>query len=503
MRNRVFRRAAQQCGMLISGAVIVFLGLGPNPRVLFGEDPDSAAVAVPVPDSAALEKASKVVKQLFKDQIDGAKIPAAKLELAKSLLQKGIDAQGDPAGRYVLLRTARDFAVAALDSGLAVQAVDEMARAFQLDGLPLKLETLTTVSKATLPPVQAVAFVETTNTVAEEAIAADNYDVAKQALALGVAAAKKTRDADLIKHLVNRGKETEALEAAFAQVKSAQVKLETKPLDLDANLAVGRYRALVKGDWDGGIPMLALGGDPKLKALAIQELSMSDSGDELLKLADAWWDYAAGVQSSERDRLEGRSLYWYEKALPLISGLSKARVEKRLQEASAKLFGRIQNAVHAKKISYSRTAGSNRGAGFIDVLEEGGLLVGLEIGTIDVDGERYIRAMRPIYRSPRGEVFGQWHGPQRGNNFTLKAREGYAVGGLTARASGRINGLSITFMQIEGIGLNPRDSYTSQWVGGQGNSPDVHLGGSGSLAVGLAGATDQTALEEISLVSVR
>jgi hypothetical protein len=490
-------------GTLICSTAVILLGLGLNPHALVGDDSEPVATAVPVPNVATLEKASRIVKQLFKDEIDTAKVPAAKLDLARGLLQKGIETQGDPAGQYVLLRMARDFAVAALDPGLAVQADDATAKAFQVDGLSLKLETLMTVSKSSLPPSQGIALVETTIAVAEEAIAADSYDIAKQTLALGLAAAKKTRDTDLIRNLVSRGKEADALEGAFGQVKTAQAELETKPLDPDANLAVGRYRALVKTDWDSGIPMLALGSDAKLKALAIQELSVSDSGDELLKLADAWSNYASAAQAGDKDRVESRSLYWYETALPQLSGLPKLRVEKRLEEASAKLFARIQNALRAKKVVYSRPAGSNSGAGFADMLEDGGLLVGFEIGTIDVNGERYIRAMRPIYRSAHGEANGQWHGPRQGNNFTLKAKDGYAVGALTVRAATRINGLSITFMQIEGLGLNSRNSYTSEWVGGKGNSPESHLGGSGSPAVGLAGKTDQTALEEISLISLR
>jgi hypothetical protein len=470
------------------------------------EAPPAAVVAVP--DSAALDKATRTIKDLFKDEIDAARTPAAKLELAKNLLQRGIDTQADPAGQYVLLRMARDYAVIAADAGLAVQAIDELARSFQIDALTMKIEMLTSLSKITMIPAQGKMFAETAIAVADEAIAADNYDIAKQSTALALAAAKKTRDAELNKQMVNRAKEVEALEDAFRSVKTAQATLDAKPLDPEANLAVGRYRSLVKGDWDRGVPMLALGNDPKLKALAVQELDASESADVQFKLADAWAEYAATLESSAKDRVEARSLFWYTKALPQLSGLQKLKAEKVLQDADGKVFIRIQNALRGKKISISRPAGANRGASFLDVLDEGGLLIGLDVGTIDVAGQRYIRSIRPIYRAARGEVPGQTRGQGRGETITLKAKDGFAVGGIAVKANGHIEAISITFMQTEGLGLNPRSSYNSQWVGGDGSGQEVHLGGSGSPVVGVSGkllvpASGASVLEGLSIISLR
>jgi hypothetical protein len=469
------------------------------------ESPPATVVAVP--DSAALDKATRTIKDLFKDEIDAAKTPAGKLELAKNLLQRGIDTQGDPAGQYVLLRMARDYAVIAADAGLAMQVVDELARSFQIDALSMKIEMLTSLAKIAMIPAQGKMFAETATAVADEAITADSYDVAKQATALALAAAKKTRDAELNKQIVGRTKEVEALEQAFRTVKTAQSTLDSMPLDPDANLAVGRYRGLVKGDWDRGVPMLALGNDPKLKALAVLELEASESADDQVKLADAWSEYATTLESSVKDRVEARSLFWYTKALPQLSGLQKLQVEKVLQEAEGKVFIRIQNALRGKKISISRPAGANRGVSFADVLDEGGLLIGLEVGTIDVGGQRYIRALRPIYRAARGEVSGQTRGQGRGETVTLKAKDGFAVGGIAAKANGHIEAIAITFMQTEGLGLNPRNSYNSQWVGGDGSGQEVHLGGSGSPVVGVSGklvpVSGASVLEGLSIISLR
>jgi hypothetical protein len=254
--------------------------------------------------------------------------------------------------------------------------------------------------------------------------------------------------------------------------------------------------------------MLALGNDPKLKALAVQELDASESAEDQFKLADAWAEYAATLESSAKDRVEARSLFWYAKALPQLSGLQKLKVEKVLQDADGKVFIRIQNALRGKKISISRPAGANRGVSFLDVLDEGGLLIGLDVGTIDVAGQRYIRSIRPIYRAARGEVPGQTRGQGRGETVTLKAKDGFAVGGIAVKANGHIEAISITFMQTEGLGLNPRNSYNSQWVGSDGSGQEVHLGGSGSPVVGVSGkllvpASGASVLEGLSIISLR
>ena len=107
-----------------------------------------------------------------------------------------------------------------------------------------------------------------------------------------------------------------------------------------------------------------------------------------------------------------------------------------------------------------------------------------------------------MYRSARGDVvYGSNHG-RRGDVVTIKAKEGYAVGGLVVRGSKHIEGLSITFMQTEGLALSPRNSYSSDWFGSPGPATETHLGGSGALVVGFAGRATNV-IDAISLISLR
>lgn len=60
--------------------------------------------------------------------------------------------------------------------------------------------------------------------------------------------------------------------AAAARYKASLAALEAKPTDPVANVAVGKFYCLLKGQWSQGIPMLALGNDPTLSELAKAEL---------------------------------------------------------------------------------------------------------------------------------------------------------------------------------------------------------------------------------------
>src|SRR5437879_3417936 len=76
---------------------------------------DDAARA-PVPDSGALIRAEKLIKDIFKDDYTAAKKrPDAALDLAAKMLKQAQETKDDPAAKYVLLRESRELAAGAGD----------------------------------------------------------------------------------------------------------------------------------------------------------------------------------------------------------------------------------------------------------------------------------------------------------------------------------------------------------------------------------------------------
>jgi formylglycine-generating enzyme required for sulfatase activity len=111
--------------------------------------------------------------------------------------------------------------------------------------------------------------------------------------------------------------------------------LASKPNDPAANLAVGQFDCFVKAEWDRGLPLLALGSDAELRALAEKELAgVSDAGAQV-ELGDGWWALSETEAGLARDHLREHAAKWYERAQPSLEGLAKAKVEKRLKEVEA------------------------------------------------------------------------------------------------------------------------------------------------------------------------
>jgi hypothetical protein len=284
----------------------------------------------PVPDDAAQAKATALVQEIFGRQ------PRQTAEERRTLAQKLLaQAQGtadDAAARFVLLRLARDTAAGAGDLELSLEAVDAMAEGFQIDAAAMKVEAVETAARGAATAAQHKAAAEGALSLADEAMRRDDVETATRLDRIAVAAARKGRDGVLVNKAVAHGREVEKAARAYRKVKSALATLEQSPADPEANLAVGRYLCLTKGDWSKGIPMLALGSDEPLKGLAARELKPPADAAGQAALGDAWWDVAEQDEGTAKDQLRSRAAAWYRKALPDLSGLAKAKAQKRIDE---------------------------------------------------------------------------------------------------------------------------------------------------------------------------
>src|SRR5207249_6321765 len=108
--------------------------------------------------------------------------------------------------------------------------------------------------------------------------------------------------------------------------------------------------------------------------------------------------------------------------------------KEQVDADAAKTFlesGRLTTA--AAGVRTPRMFGGGFDPEFKDLAPEGGLLVGFEIGTAPAFGRDMIRAIRPIYRTGDKETMGQQYGTQLSKVVTLKAKDGYAVGGMSVK----------------------------------------------------------------------
>jgi len=284
---------------------------------------------IAVPTATAQADAWKLIKEeLYKDDIANAKTPPQKVELAKKLLAVAGDTNKDMTGKYVLLAQAKDIAISSGDPPTAFQCLDEMGRAFDINYPHMKMNLFTALSTTVTTPADCKTVAEGLNHWADGQVKADRYDTAKSAIQLAMTVARKSGDAELIKTTGIHQTQIAEIEAACLATKFARATLSKKPNDPGANLALGRFYCFMKGDWDKGLPMLALGSDAGLKTLAQKETAGVSGAEAQMALGDSWWNLIE-KEGLAQDRVRGHAAKWYRQALPGLEGLAKAKAEKR------------------------------------------------------------------------------------------------------------------------------------------------------------------------------
>jgi WD40 repeat protein len=94
------------------------------------------------------------------------------------------------------------------------------------------------------------------------------------------------------------------------------------------------YVCCRRGDWDRGLPLLARGNDPALHAAAVMDLASPTRPEAQVEVADTWWTLAATQAGHVRAALQRRAGYWYQQALPHLTGLTRGRVKENLKGIS-------------------------------------------------------------------------------------------------------------------------------------------------------------------------
>jgi hypothetical protein len=83
----------------------------------------------PVPPPADVEKATKLVRELFKDEY-GKTQPKARQALVEKLIKQAEETADDPVARYALYREAADLAAAAGEVTVSLGALDAIRARF-------------------------------------------------------------------------------------------------------------------------------------------------------------------------------------------------------------------------------------------------------------------------------------------------------------------------------------------------------------------------------------
>jgi len=335
-------RAAHAClpvGWCLIALVVAALGtcLAADQPAAPSETTDAKPTTEPawsVPDEAAQRQALAGVHTAF--AADYLKTnPTGQSALAQKMLALAIQTKDDPAARYMLLMESRRLATAAGDVPTALDAVEQIIGRFFVDRASLRSGTLDELSqKNGLKPSDIKLLCHVWYTAGAEAFAAEDYHALNRCIQRGNSVAGHSHDADLIADTQAKLRRWQQVIVAYELDKEALAILRQDPLDAKASTIVGRFYCFYRGEWERGLPLLAQCGDAALHDLARQDLQSRADSAAQVQMGDAWWDYSVKQDPGLAPWIKDRAIFWYEKALPSLSGITALRVKTRISQAS-------------------------------------------------------------------------------------------------------------------------------------------------------------------------
>ena len=263
IRSRCEQRSAQRMVL-----VVMVLVAGATAALAQGK--------APVPDAAAQKRAQGLLRDVYGKEYDAAKTSKQKTELAKKLLDQAAKSKADSASHFVLLRVAKEMAVLGADAETALEAVERIVATYDVDAMEMWLACAKRLASAAKFSSQHAALAAQVYALVDIAVAEDNFEAASQLGEIARVAAQRARSYPLLKQIAARMEKLDEVRQAHAEYRKAVARLEESPTDPEANLAAGRYLCLSRSNWNRGIPMLALGSDTALQALAQQVGSGAD-----------------------------------------------------------------------------------------------------------------------------------------------------------------------------------------------------------------------------------
>ena len=429
--------------------------------------------AVPSDDQQAEVEAK--IRQIFEKEFSDAKSVNGKITLAAKLFKQGTATSDDPVARFVLWRLASRSAARAGELANALEVVDKMQEQYDVDGLELKanlladaVDTLRTGSSG------AQKTVILGESLMNAAIAADNFDLANRLLKLANTAAYKANDVQMKREMQTRTRELNRLKQVFSLIQKAQKALDDNPDNEEANLTIGRWYCLAKGNWEKGLPMLAKGSDPDLAAIAKQDLAAPAAPTAQMELGDAWWSLAEKHLATSKSVVRLRATSWYERCLPGLSGLDKTKVQKRLETSTVEIKSPLtgtHGVVVAGNVALATNGTTVQGAARGETLIDGDVKVRQGLGYAYQAGglpcEWTIAFNRP-YRLKQIR-FLLWNGDGRFFNYSTKiSADGQHYAMLIDRSKGEWRGWQV-------IDFAPCSVKAVQLIGLHGSAAEEFL----------------------------
>lgn len=261
-----------------------------------------------VPDKADLAAKKRLLQEANRADF-GKKTPAAMLQLADRLVRES-DRESDLVMKYAMLDEARGLCCDAFDGKAAFDVVAKTAAVFDVNLAQAHCDVMTELCKPNLPAGSVRWAAEQVIGVLEESLQNDLADDAAKLAKLAEGLGKKLGSVSYSNAMIGYGKRARIQKTEGDKLKKSRDRLAEEPADPDANLAVAKFAAVVKADWDDAIAHLLLAPDARLRAVAARDLLAPQAFDEQVELMRSWAAQADLAAKDERLAYLERAVVW-------------------------------------------------------------------------------------------------------------------------------------------------------------------------------------------------
>jgi hypothetical protein len=422
--------------------------------------PPILAARKPLPAAAELTAKIAEARAIYQEEFRQATKAAQKAALAKDIESDSAGTRNDATARYVLIDLARKVYIQAGEVEDALRLARLLESEYEVPPRDLLVSTLKALDDATIVPEQRAPFAEAAADLADELLAAGQYERADELSALASQAANRQKNVELKKAMVERRTNIARIVKQYAAVKTHFMTLAGAPADPAANLAVGKFRCLALEDWPAGLPQLAASEDGLFSAAAKLDLK-ADQGDAPARLqaAEAWLALVDTNKAGDKDdklAIQRRAKGLLNGALSGLSGLDKVKAQKRLDALENVGIARPRSNARSSPAG-SKPAAGGANAGLIGRVSvnnaDAGVLIHYEPGyRIDQDDVARLTAALSGSENIRVELWGV---------LQLEGDQTVAVHHAGGSAGGGVHTLQIDNQTISDVGDDRSKNLTT------------------------------------------
>lgn len=279
------------------------------------------------------------VNELFAEQLKYEGNRQVMRQLSQEMLASADGMRSDPAGAYALQVTAIKTAAKAGDLDILKTAVDQHVAMFETDAIEANSVALKEFGEenggALADAVDGRQYIKQALPVIYGLILEDSYDITRDLGQFAVMYESRSGNREFLPDLNRLKSQLLATKNFYARTGDALAELRADPKNAAANSTVGRYVTFIKGDWENGLPLLAMGDNDRLAQMAKADIAThGSSSEQMMTTADAWWDLADSTSNELfKNACRERAAYWYELASQTMpESLAKLHANSRLKE---------------------------------------------------------------------------------------------------------------------------------------------------------------------------